>query len=161
MRNVACSVISGLVLMAVGCGESAPPAAPRKPPGVFDFPSDAPAAPTAAQQRPAPPTTETVKAEVGVGQKGRGYGGGIITEPVHQYFVAKERIAFEFELPKAMQLYKATHEKGPPTHEAFMRDIIDAAQIKLPQLPEGHSYKYDPKTEQLMVERPSDGNQDR
>jgi hypothetical protein len=156
---MACGWLGVWLLALVGCGDSTPPAAPRKPPGVFDFPGNAPAAPT-TERRPAPPATESVKAEVGVGEKGRGYGGGMITEPIHQYFAAKERIAFEIELPKAMQLYQATHDKLPPSHEAFMRDIIEANQIKLPQLPEGHTYKYDPKSGELMVERPTDGNQD-
>ena len=35
-----------------------------------------------------------------------------------------------------------------------MEKIIKANQIKLPDLPEGDRYQYDPKTEQLMVESP-------
>src|SRR5262245_53949043 len=35
------------------------------------------------------------KAQAGVGKQGQGYGGGLITEPVHQYFNARDRITFE------------------------------------------------------------------
>ena len=42
---------------------------------------------------------ERQKAEAGVGKKGQGYGGGIITEPVHQYFIGKDRITFEIQIP--------------------------------------------------------------
>ena len=35
-----------------------------------------------------------------------------------------------------------------------MENVIKANQIKLPVLPPGHKYVYDPATKQLMVERP-------
>lgn len=157
------SAIVGSVCMLVavaGCGESKPPA-PQKPASAFDYAAPANTTVTPVQPAAPPqPTTEQVPAQVGVGKKGHGYGGGIITEPVHQYFAAKERIAFEIQLPEALKLYKALHDdKGPKTHEEFMKEIVDAGQIKLPELPEGHRYVYDPKTEQLMVERPSGPNQ--
>lgn len=92
-------------------------------------------------------------AKVGVGEKGRNYGGGLITEPASQYWKAKERIAFKVQIPKAMQLYKATNGKAPKTHEEFMEKIIKPGRINLPMLPPGRRYVYDPKTEKLMVER--------
>lgn len=154
-----------ILVLLVGCSNEPP--VEQKPASVFDYATPAPAtsAPPATNTAPAPQPavpapTETVAAGVGVGQKGHGYGGGIITEPVHQYFTAKERLTFEVQVPKAMQLYKAEHnDKGPATHEAFMKDIIEANSIPLPELPAGHRYQYDPKTETLMVERPSDANQ--
>jgi hypothetical protein len=156
MKRIA-SVI--LVSMLVGCSNEPP--VEQKPASVFDYAAPAPT--TAAPVQPAtpsPPASERVAAGVGVGKKGRGYGGGIVTEPVHQYFTAKERLAFEVQVPKAMQLYKAEHDnKGPATHEAFMKNIIEANSIPLPELPAGHRYQYDPKSETLMVERPAGGNQ--
>lgn len=156
----ATSCIGGCLLFALGCGETAPPA-PQKPASAFDYAAPASTTQTPVQPAAPPtPTTEQVRAEVGVGKKGHGYGGGIITEPVHQYFVAKERIAFEIQLPEAIKLYKALHDdKGPRTHEEFMKEIVEAGAVTLPQLPEGHRYVYDPKTEELMVERPTDSNQ--
>ena len=162
MKKFPVRIASGILLaLAVGCGESAPPVQ-QKPAGPFDFASQSSttSAPVdSGTPAPAAPT-EQVKAEAGVGAKGQGYGGGFITEPLHQYFHAQDRITFEALLPKAMSLYKAEHNgKGPKTHEAFMKEIIEASIIDLPELPDGHRYLYDPKTEELMVERPAPPNQ--
>ncbi len=117
---------------------------------------DANAPPAAAPAAPAPPVMETVKAGVGVGIKGRSLDEheGFVVTPAKTLFAAKERISFEIEVPHALQLYKASEGSVPQTHEEFMEKIIVANQIKLPQLPEGHRYLFDPATEQLMVERP-------
>ena len=149
-----------LLACALGCGESQPPAE-QKAAGPFDYaaPSSTTSAPV-QPTTPAAPPTEQVKAEAGVGAKGQGYGGGIITEPVHQYFIVQDRLVFEVQLPKAIDLYKAEHNgKGPKTSEAYMKEIIEANSISLPPLPDGHRYVYDPKTETLMVERPAPPNQ--
>lgn len=109
----------------------------------------------------AEPETERVRAEVGVGQKGRSldkYDEGVqsvIAQPARSLFAAKERVVFEIQIPKAMQLYKALHGSGPQSHEQFMSEIIEANQIALPQLPSGQRYVYVPETEELMVERPA------
>ena len=94
------------------------------------------------------------KADVGVGQQGRGYGGGVVTTPVATYFAVQQQLVFRIEIPHALDLYKATEGHAPRTHEEFMREIVKANQIRLPELPAGHRYVYDPKTEQLMVEHP-------
>lgn len=99
---------------------------------------------------------ERVVADTGVGEKGRGYGGGIITEPVRQYFRAPQMVVFDIQIPQAMNLYKASNNnQGPASHEEFMTQIIQANQINLPKLPPGEKYIYDPEAEQLMVERPA------
>ncbi|MDR0704180.1 MAG: hypothetical protein LBF88_04255 [Planctomycetaceae bacterium] len=107
------------------------------------------------------PETELVKADVGAGKKGHyGQTGGeqvsdIITVPIATMFRAKEMIAYRNQVPHALQIYKAMHEnKGPETHEEFMKDVIQANNIPLPQLPEGQEYIYDPATEQLMIKKP-------
>lgn len=102
---------------------------------------------------PEGPPAKREEAKAGVGEKGRGYGGGIITEPIHQKFTIEQRLVFEIQIPKAMQLYKAMHDnQAPKTHEAFMKEIIKANSIALPQLPEGDKYVYDPNLEKLMVQ---------
>jgi len=136
---------------AAGAAPSAPAANPAEPPPVSaEETADSigiPAKPGAAGERE--------QATAGVGEKGRGYGGGIVTEPIHQYFSIQERLAFEDQIPHAMDLYKAEHNnRGPATHDLFMKLIIDANNIKLPELPPGDKYVYDPKQEQLMVEHP-------
>jgi hypothetical protein len=120
----------------------------------------APSQPSPSPQQPAanPPATpappmEQKKAEVGVGKKGRGYGQGVIATPAATLFAAKERLIFEDLIPHAMDIFKATEDRAPKTHEEFMEKIIKANDIRLPALPPGHSYKYDPAQSQLMVEQ--------
>ena len=108
-----------------------------------------------AQPSPAPgPNLE--KAQAGVGQQGRDYGGGAImapiTVPVRTYFQARDRITFDIQIADAMRLYKATNGSAPKSHEEFMEKIIKENQIKLPALPPGDRYVYIPEQEQLCVE---------
>ncbi len=148
----------------VGSGETTPPPPPPATsavpsPGKSHLPPPPPPPPPATTAATAPsagetPSANAVKAEPGVGKKGRGYGGGLITEPIHQNFLIRERLAF-LQVDQAMQLYKATNEHAPKSHEEFMEKIIKENRIPLPQLPAGERYLYDPKTEQLMVERPA------
>jgi hypothetical protein len=128
--------------------------------GAASTPAPAPSPATPATPEQSTPgaaaggNSETVKAEVGVGAKGRDYGGGVITEPVKQYFGLREKIAFD-TVVRAMNEYKALNDfKAPPSHEVFMTEIIEKYNIKLPQLPAGEKYVYDPETEELMVQRP-------
>jgi hypothetical protein len=115
----------------------------------------APAPVSEQPMQPAP--TEQVEAGVGVGVKGRSldeYEGAVVT-PAKSYFAVKERVVFEIQIPRAMQLYEASNDgKAPQSHEEFMQKIVEENQIALPKLPEGHRYVYDPQTKQLMVERP-------
>ena len=115
--------------------------------------SSAPATPDGAATQPAA-DTERVVAETGVGAKGRVNGGGVITEPVRQYFRAPQMVAFNVQIPHALQLWEATNGRSPASHEEFMQEIITANQIKLPMLPPGEKYVYDPEKKELFVERP-------
>jgi hypothetical protein len=120
-------------------------------------PADAPPADAPPMEDgAAPPDGELSKAEVGVGAKGQGYGGaGFVTTPIEAMFRAEERIRFEAQIPENLKIYKASHDnKGPATHEEFMKVIIDEGGIPLPELPQGSEYWYDVETEQLMVRTP-------
>ncbi len=106
-------------------------------------------------------TTERVAARAGVGKRGQGYGGGIITEPISSYFKTRDRMAFGIQIPHAMRLFHAEHNRYPKDMEEFERVILQPAQIVLPELPEGHRYVFDPTEVDisngetgLMVERP-------
>ena len=131
-----------------------PPAEPHASIGVLAPPDDV-AADAAA---PGEFGTEVIEAGVGVGLKGRSLDEheGIYVTPAKTLFTAKEKIAFEIEIPHAIQLYAALDGdgQGPKTHEEFMEKIVEANKIKLPLLPPGHKYLYDPEKQQLMVERP-------
>lgn len=113
-------------------------------------PADSPET-EATADRPAPAPRK--KAEVGVGKKGHYGGAGIYRTPVSVYFRAAERIIFNIQIPKEMQLYKAINGKAPQSHEEFMEKIIKPAQIPLPTLPAGERYIYDPEKEELFIEQ--------
>lgn len=134
-----------------------PPPPPPPPPPAAGQNAAPPPPPAEAQAKPADKPSENVireEAKVGVGKRGRGYEPGLVTTPVAAYFGARERIVFEIQIPQAMKLYKAEHERGPKTQEEFMQKIVKEQGVRLPDLPDGHRYIYDPATEQLMVERP-------
>jgi hypothetical protein len=134
----------------------APPAPSQaQPPVAAKPPEPAAAKPQEPAPKPAPPTVVEKKAQAGVGAKGHGYGSGPVATPVASYFNMKERIAFDIQIPEAMKLFKAMENRAPKTHQEYMEKIIKENHIKLPDLPEGHRYRYDPKTEQLMVEQPA------
>lgn len=148
------------VLSFCGCGNDRPqpPAkqqvpAPVQPAAKIATPAQ-PVQPTPAAPPAAKPAEHAAsqKAAVGVGAKGRGYGQGLVATPAASLFAANERIIFEIRIPQAMQLFKATEDRGPKDHAEFMEKIIKANQIRLPELPEGKQYRYDPKTELLMVD---------
>ncbi len=153
MRIVQISIMA-LVVIATGCEAqqrsegSAEPALPL-PDLVQDPLSPSDALPQQQEQ-----DLVREKAQVGVGEKGRDIGAGIISTPIKAYFSAKQQITFNIQIPHAMNLYKATNGRAPNTHEEFMSKIIKANFIQLPQLPPGHKYVYDPKKEDLMVEHP-------
>jgi hypothetical protein len=138
----------------VAAGANVPPPPPPPPPPATTAGTPSSAAGATTTPAAEAPSANAVKAEAGVGRKGRGYGAGMITTPIAAYFSIRERLAFD-QVTHAMDLYKATNEHAPKSHEEFMEKIIKENGVKLPQLPAGERYLYDPKTEQLMVERPA------
>lgn len=154
--------------------QAPPPPTPEAPsdkaaeaPPAADAPAQNPgaAAPAAAAATPEPPAADPVapgegdsvaKAEVGVGVKGKDYGGpGFVTTPIETLFRTNDRIAFEIQIPNSMKIYKADHNnKGPKTHEEFMSVIIKENGVALPDLPAGSTYWYDVKAEELLVRTP-------
>ncbi len=104
-----------------------------------------------APPQPKPEGTYS-KAETRRRRRGAGYGGGIITEPVHQYFRLRERINF-LMMDKAMSDFKILKERLPKDQAEF--DALMAEYgVKLPQLNPGEEYYYDPQAGELMVRHP-------
>ncbi len=126
-----------LMLAMIGLTACAPP-----PPAVAPGPEEA----TDTQLTPAAP---------GVGKRGQELAGrqGALVTPINAYFNAQQRIAFELQIPYAMRLFEAANGFPPRNHDEFMREIIEANQINLPELPEGDEYSYDPLQKQLMVKQ--------
>jgi hypothetical protein len=99
------------------------------------------------------PNTITEKAQPGASGKGNYGGPGAVTTPISVYFQAQERLIYD-SVTYAVKLFEAEHGYKPKTEEEFMKKVIEANQIRLPQLPPGSKYKYDPQTGELMVEHP-------
>lgn len=177
MRGIL-GVLCGCVIL-LGCGSNrgpspqvsetapAPLQAPAPPPSPPPPPPPSPQADVSAageQSAPAevepegPASVESEsepargrRAEVGVGRKGHGYGTGPVATPLATRWRAAERLIFNVQIPQAMNLFKATHGRAPASHDEFMKEIINANQIRLPELRHGERYYYDPAAEQLMV----------
>ena len=157
MRTMMLFVVA---LLVVGCdesGTSTTTATPPRPASAAPPPPPPPpgGAPEELDSEPEPKVDREV-ARTGVGKKGRNYGGGVISEPVRQYFRAQQQIQF-IKVTSAMNLYKGEHGFLPKTHDVFMKEIIEANEIELPELPEGLRYVYDPERGELMVEKPRPG----
>ena len=99
------------------------------------------------------PNTVTEKAQVGATGKGNYGGPGAVTTPISVYFQAQERLIYD-TVTYTVKLFEAEHGYKPKTEQEFMKQVIEFNQIKLPQLPPGHKYKYDPQSGELMVEHP-------
>ena len=76
----------------------------------------------------------------------------LIVGPAKALFRTRERVVFDIQLPQASQLYNATNGRDPKTHDEYMREIVNANKIKLPELPQGMVYNYHPDTNELWVE---------
>ena len=105
----------------------------------------------AAPKQPPP----AQKADVGVGratQRMARHGEGFVATPAKALFRAKEKIVFQIQIPHALNLYQAEKGRLPASHEEFMKEIIEANNIALPELPEGRVYRYRPDKGELWVE---------
>lgn len=103
--------------------------------------------------------TQPVKAGVGVGKQGRSLDNQsdlqlMVSYPAVKFFEAKERIAFEIQIPHAVNLFRATEGRFPKSHEEFMTKVVKANQIVLPELPPGRSYRFDSEKGELWVDPP-------
>jgi hypothetical protein len=85
-----------------------------------------------------------------IGRKGQGYGGGIITEPLSQYFQIQTRIEFITMKNTLKTGYRPYHDdKNPPTVEEFDREVLKPSGVTLPELSPGQFYVYDPSAKDL------------
>jgi hypothetical protein len=100
-----------------------------------------------------PPGRSREKAAVGMGEKGRGYGGGVITMPIKAFFNARDNINL-LHMRDALNKFKAFEGHWPKTQKEFDEKIIKENGIQLPGLPPEHRYVYDPEQGELLVERP-------
>jgi len=148
-----------LMAIIAGCGGPAPD-------DTADSPPEQPAAEIQPESRTPPPPPRMVreKAVPGVGEKGQGLGTGPVATPIAAGIRAEEKITF-MQITTSMKLYRALNGHFPKSHEEFMKEIIRANGIRLPELPPGQRYvydaekaakmsSYDPNDPPLLVERP-------
>lgn len=103
------------------------------------------------------PGDAPVVAHAGVGKEGQSLQnetgiGRAIAQPAITLFAVKQRAVFEIQIPQAMQLFEGLEGRKPKDHEEFMAKIIQANNIRLPELPAGKVYRYHPDDAQLYVE---------
>jgi len=122
---------------------------------------------------PAPEDKKTVTVMAAPGMSGKGNYGTptgnnpmeIITVPISVMFQTQDRLVLQ-QVEHAMNLYKAEWGNAPASHDEFWERIIVANNLqpsqssanrnKLPQLPPGQEYVYDPKDGQLKIRKPKD-----
>jgi hypothetical protein len=126
----------------------APP--PPPPPPASTSPTVTPTAQPAVKDANA----GSKEAKVGVGKKYSRLSKSLICTDFAALYCVRERLVFEVQIPKAMQLFNATEGRNPKSHAEFMEKIIKEGQIILPELWEGETYRYDPKTAELWVDPP-------
>ena len=115
------------------------------------------------QEEPEQPENNTVLVQAAPGMTGKGTGYNtstnnpmsIITVPVSTDFSVRERLVLQ-QVDHAMNLYRAEHGTAPSSNEEYMKKIIQENNIRLPRLPEGHEYVYDPNDGLLKVRKPRD-----
>jgi len=120
-------------------------------------PAAPPAAPP-AQSAQSDPNTERVKAQAGVGIKGRSLDQyeGVVVTPVKAYFAGKERAFFDIEFPGNYRLWRVDQPSAPKDFDDLKAKFLDPLGLTghLPKLPQGHKYVWDAEKEELQVERP-------
>ena len=68
-------------------------------------------------------------------------------------FLIENDLTFD-KVTHALDLYRATTGYFPKSHEVFMKEIIDANYIELPELESGWEYWYDGSDGVLKMRRP-------
>ena len=161
------------LFLTIGCDQAQPK---NRGQGVKPVVQDAPPlveVPLAApeQKEPAKEEDNAVMVQAAPGMSGRGNFGPptgnnpmeIITVPISTLFHTRDRLAL-MQIEQAMNLYRAEHGQFPATHAEFWERIVVANMLhptsgsrnKLPELPPGQEYVYDPRDGVLKVRKPRD-----
>jgi len=112
--------------------------------------------PPAASPAPQQPPEGRRAVQVGDGRKGHYGRMSIFDAPISSFFRTKENLTYNVQIPHAMNLYKATNGRAPQSHDEFWREIIQANNLKMPDLKDGCHYEYNPQEEVLEVVYPLD-----
>ena len=91
------------------------------------------------------------------GRRGQSFhedGQGYLFAVFSARFVAENRIVMA-QIKKTMDLFEATNDRKPASHEEFWQAIIVDGGVSLPELEEGEEYFYDVENDVLMVKPPA------
>jgi len=121
-------------------------------------PASEPLKPSAAAKPASPPPVGPgevrIRAEAGVGKRGRYDGEGLLVTPVKVYWQTRQWLELEAKLRKTLDIYANMPGKGlPKTAEAFM-EMCEENNISLPELRPGETYVWDPAEGELYLVRP-------
>lgn len=149
-------MLAAMALCTAGCDVELPENNRQVAPEQFGVTTDT--AETAAQHDPSEsdPGEDVTIQEAGVGAmgKGEGYGDDPLTYALPAYWSIQERLTFESEVPKAVQIYETMNNKKVESTKEFMEQVIKPNHIKLPELPEGQKYMWSSKNHKLMIVKP-------
>ena len=150
-----------VIAVCVGCGGESSRTVEQTPERTVPPPPAGPPAssPAVAPQTEGPGTADAAGAngvqgepvKAGMGERSKRLeGGGYFSSTARAIPLAEETIQYA-QARRSLDLYKAANEgRGPATHEEYMEKIIKENLIRLPELPAGHEYRYDPETEELL-----------
>lgn len=110
---------------------------------------------TSVEQDPATPI-QAQKAVAGVGKKGQSLKnetgvGAIIAGPARTLMNIEQKAVLEFQIPPAVQMFKATNGRFPKSHDEFMEKIVKFNRLQLPELPDGAVYRFNSEKGELWV----------
>ena len=125
---------------------------------MLNQPKPAPAEETPAVEEEETSTaeyTEAVEVTAKDPKKGKVFHGqgGYLNAVFSARFYAEHRLTLD-KVKHATDLFEATNSRLPNSHEEFMREIIEANYIELPELDDGNEYWYDPSDGALKMRKP-------
>lgn len=69
---------------------------------------------------------------------------------LNSYGPIVEKLAKQ-HIDRCLNLFRATHDRYPNSHQEFMEQVIQANKVELPVLPGGKKYQYDVENHELVV----------
>lgn len=94
------------------------------------------------------------QAVAGVGKEGQRFKDDtgvakMMTGPLSALANVKQKVVLEIQVKQAIDLFKAQEGRFPKSHEEFMEKCITFNRIQLPELPEGHVYRFNTEKGEL------------
>jgi hypothetical protein len=94
------------------------------------------------------------QAVAGVGKEGQRFKDDtgvaqMMTGPLSALANVKQKVVLEIQVKQAIDVFKALEGRLPKSHEEFLEKCITANRIQLPELPEGHVYRFNTEKGEL------------